>query len=90
MINHDGFFETVLPPQLPKNLALRKTATVVRIADDESPILVFDGEETPSQQKYINAREPSLPKVGDRVVLLGAIGSNDDIIIGWWTPNANT
>jgi len=71
MISKDEFYETIATPDIPTTIVLMKTARVERISDNGSPILVFDGEETPSQQEYDTCNPAYVPTVGDRVVLLG-------------------
>jgi hypothetical protein len=87
MIKESDFNEklfALIDSRIPTNITLLKHAIVERIADDGSPILVFVGEESPSQQSYINANPSYVPQVGDRVILVGQRGSTNDIIIGGW------
>ena len=66
--------EALTQKEIPKNTTLHKTARVERIANNGIPILIFDGEDSPSQQEYRTFNETYIPKIGDRVLLLNIGG----------------
>ena len=75
MMTKDEFYK---PPKKPPTVRIEH-ATVVRLNSDGEPLLRFLGEQIASPKIYPRL-ESYVPKVGQRVILMGSPGSM--VIIG--------